>query len=175
MAHVSTLRAKVLGGDWSSATLRLLADAQDEAAANDAAAALLTTGRVVRAPRGDARVRAMVSDRDAAAGTADVVYEADAAEATVPAADCSALLDFETTPPPPEKDSAEAAGRHKERGTALFKEKDWVAAAQHYKRCLATLKRAYPLGCGATVLVNSGGALRQGTLASDDGPTVDVM
>ena len=50
-----------------------------------------------------------------------------------------------------------------------------MAAAAHYKRCLACLKRLHPLSCGAIVLVNSGGALKLGTLSSADDATVDVM
>eukprot|EP00629_Pelagomonadales_sp_RCC1024_P017866 CAMPEP_0119288988 /NCGR_PEP_ID=MMETSP1329-20130426/38202_1 /TAXON_ID=114041 /ORGANISM="Genus nov. species nov., Strain RCC1024" /LENGTH=314 /DNA_ID=CAMNT_0007289771 /DNA_START=148 /DNA_END=1088 /DNA_ORIENTATION=+ len=175
MSSVQSLKQQVMGGDWSPATLRALADATEKDEAAAAAAALLKTGTTVRVPRGDACVRAMVSDLDGPAGTVDVVYEADAGEATVPAASAAPLLDFEVTPPAPEKDSVDAAGRCKERGTALFKAKDWVAAASHYRAALGVLRRLYPLSCGALALCNSRGQLRVGTVTDLADRTVDVM
>ena len=166
---MEALKAQVLGGDLSPATLRKLADLVEKAETMAAESKLLKVGNSVRAPRGDACVKAMVSDLDAAAGTVEVVYE-DATEATVPSGACSALLDFESAPPAPAKDSVEAAGECKARGSRLFQAKDYVAASGHYKAALGVLKRLYPLGVGALVEVNSNGALRVGTVSGvDDG------
>ena len=164
---MEALKAQVLGGDLSPATLRKLADLVEKAETMAAESKLLKVGNSVRAPRGDACVKAMVSDLDAAAGTVEVVYE-DATEATVPSGACSALLDFEVAPPAPAKDSVEAAGECKARGSRLFQAKDYVAASGHYKAALGVLKRLYPLGVGALVEVNSNGALRVGTVSGVD-------
>ena len=152
MADVEALKAAVLGGDLTPLTLRALADATEKAETEAAERALLVVGRSVRAPRGDGTrcERCLVSDLNGD-GTVDVVFEDDGAEATVPAKSAAPLLAFETAAPPPEKDSDAAAANAKARGSALFKEKDWIAASRHYKDALATLKRLYPKSVGATV------------------------
>ena len=69
---MEALKAQVLGGDLSPATLRKLADLVEKAETMAAESRLLKVGNSVRAPRGDACVKAMVSDLDAAAGTVEV-------------------------------------------------------------------------------------------------------
>lgn len=174
---MEALKAQVLGGDLSPATLRALADLIEKAETAAAESALLQVGNTVRAPRGEACVLAMVSDLNVEAGTVDVVYNSDAVEATVASGSCSEPLAFEKTKPAAEKDSVEAAGRCKERGSALFGCKDFVAASGEYRAALGVLKRLYPMGVGALVEVNSGGALRVGTVTGHDAAakTVDVM
>ena len=150
---MEALKAQVLGGDLSPATLRKLADLVEKAETMAAESKLLKVGNSVRAPRGDACVKAMVSDLDAAAGTVEVVYE-DATEATVPSGACSALLDFEVAPPAPAKDSVEAAGECKARGSRLFQAKEPDAspdAKSEMSEIAGMVKKAIKQGVSAAL------------------------
>ena len=137
---LEALKASVLGGDLSPATLRALADGIEAAAQALEESKLLQVGNTVRVPRGEACVKAMVAELNGD-GTVDVVYDSDAAEARVASASATALLDFETSPPVSEKDSVDAAVHCKERGSALLKCKDYLEASKHYKAALGVLKR----------------------------------
>mmetsp|Transcript_2487 Transcript_2487/g.7735 ORF Transcript_2487/g.7735 Transcript_2487/m.7735 type:complete len:322 (-) Transcript_2487:191-1156(-) len=164
--EIEGLRAAILGGDWSSSTLRALADAQDALAAAEASRQLCVVGRRVRVARGEATARAMISSVNDD-GSLDVVYEEDDEEGVVRSA--SALEPFE-------EDEGEPEPRErKERGSRLFRLKDYGAAEAEYQACLAALRALWPLRVGSTVMVNSAGALRVGTASSVSEKSLDVV
>jgi len=78
-------------------------------------------------------------------GTIDVVYFDSDAEATVRCEEALALEPFEEEEG---KEMSQDAKILKERGSILFKLKDYVAAAECYKRGLDSMKRQYRLSVG---------------------------
>uniref|UniRef100_A0A7S3K1L6 Uncharacterized protein n=3 Tax=Aureoumbra lagunensis TaxID=44058 RepID=A0A7S3K1L6_9STRA len=104
-------------------------------------------------------------------GTIDVVYFDSDAEATVRCEEALALEPFEEEEG---KEMSQDAKILKERGSILFKLKDYVAAAECYKRGLDSMKRQYRLSVGALVMLNYRNALRVGTASCLEETSVDV-
>jgi len=170
--EIESLKRAVLGGDWSPGTLRLLADAQERFAAAAERKRLLRVGATVRVPRGkDATARAMISSLNDDE-TMDVVYEdGDDDEACVARSAATSVEPFE------EKDAEEeeCPAVLKERGSTLFKLKDYVAAARYYQRALAVIKATCgSLSVGALAMISHRNALRVGTVSCLDEKTLDV-
>lgn len=172
-SSIEALRAAVMGGDWSSGTLRALADAQDKAEAVEAERRLCTIGRRVRVPRGDGTARAMICSVNND-GTLDVVFDEDDSEDVLLSSSARALEAFEEDEASVEESTA-GARVLKERGSALFRLKDYASAQAEYQKCLDLLGRLYPLQVGATAMVNSNGALKVGTVSSISDKTLDLV
>jgi len=169
MDEIESLKRAVLGGDWSPSTLRALADAQESASQEAAMRRLLRVGARVRVPRGDGTARAMISSLDG--DEMEVVYdEGDEDEAVLACSDARALESFEESG----FETAETAdaATNKERGSVLFKLKDYAAAADYYKKVLAVMKGK--LSVGALVMLNYKNQLKVGTVSCLEKDTVDV-
>ena len=162
--EIESLKRAVLGGDWSPETLRALADAQEASAAAAARKRLLRIGATVRVPRGSGTAKAMISDVND--DTMDVVYDDDF-EATVQSSAARPLEPFE------EEEQSEDPQVLKDRGSTLFKLKDYAAAAELYKGALEKLKPG-GLSVGALVMINYQNSLKVGTVSCLEEKTVDL-
>lgn len=161
---VEELRRKVLDGDWSSETLRRLADAQDVAAKEEETKRLCEIGRRVRVRRGrNKSMRGMISSVNE--DTVELVFDDDS-EGVVAKGDVRALEEFE-------EDDEDDPFRLKERGSKLFGLNDYYAARIEYNKCLELLRKRVEVG--STVMVNSNGSLKIGTASSVEDATIDVV